>query len=78
MSGDITSLIYLWDAGTEVNQEPGLGPDQAPRQNAPNTGASERKAVQLAKDVRDGFNYPKVSGVLRVTITPAGGMSAMD
>ncbi len=78
MSGDITSLIYLWDAGTEVNQEPGLGPDQAPRQKAPNTGASERKPVRLVNDVRDGFAYPKVSEVLRVTITPAGAMTAMD
>ncbi len=78
MSGDITSLMDLWDAGTEVNQEPGLGPDQAPRQKAPNTGASERKPVQLVKDVKDGFTYPKVSDVLRVTITPASVMSAMD
>ena len=70
--------ISLWDAGTEVNQEPGLGPDQAPRQKAPNTGASERKPVQLVKDVKDGFTYPKVSEVLRVTIAPAGAMSAMD
>lgn len=27
MSGDITSQLILWDAGTEMNQEPGLGPD---------------------------------------------------
>ena len=71
MSGDITSLIYLWDAGTEVNQEPGSGADQAPRQNAPNTGPSERKPVQLVKDVKDGYTYPKVAEVLRVTVTPA-------
>lgn len=77
MSGDITSLVYLWDAGTEVNQEPGLGPDQAPRQAAPNTGASERKPVQLVKDVKDGFTYPKVSQVLRVTVTPVA-TTAMD
>jgi len=25
ISGDITSMIQLWDAGTEINQEPGLG-----------------------------------------------------
>jgi len=78
MSGDITSLVGLWDAGTEVNQEPGLGPDQAPRQKAPNTGVSERKPVQLVNDAKDGFTYPKVSNVLRVTITPASVMSAMD
>src|SRR2546425_8652782 len=43
---------------------------RSPRQKAPNTGASERKPVQLVKDVKDGFTYPKVTDVLRVTITP--------
>jgi hypothetical protein len=41
ISGDITSEIILWDAGTEVNQEPGIRPDQGPRQKAPNTGEAE-------------------------------------
>ncbi len=64
-SGDATSTLVLWDAGTEVNQEPGLGADQAPRQKAPNTGAAERGVVRLASD---GFTYPAVSEVIRVTI----------
>jgi len=68
ISGDVTSQLVLWDAGTEVNQEPGFGSDQGPRQAAPNTGAQERKPV--AK-VKDGFKYPKASHVLRVTITPS-------
>jgi hypothetical protein len=34
VAGDITSQILLWDAGTEVNEEPGLGPNQAPLQPA--------------------------------------------
>jgi hypothetical protein len=67
VSGDLTSNIMLWDAGTEVNQEPGVGPDQAPRQKAPNTGAPESKTVGA---VSDQFNYPKTSEVIRVTITP--------
>lgn len=71
ISGDITSQIILWDAGTEVNQEPGIGPDQAPRQKAPNTGASENGMVRNIKDVKDGFSYPKTASVMRVTITPA-------
>jgi hypothetical protein len=41
IAGDITSQILLWDAGTEVNEEPGLGPNQAPLQPAPNTGPVE-------------------------------------
>ena len=27
---DVTSAVSLWDAGTEINQEPGTGADQAP------------------------------------------------
>ena len=46
VDGDVTRYVYLWDAGTEVNQEPGLGADQAPRQAGPNTGESEHKRVR--------------------------------
>ena len=67
ISGDITTQFALWDAGTEVNQEPGVGPDQAPRQSAPNTGAAESAPV---RHVRDSFSYPETRAVLRVTITP--------
>jgi hypothetical protein len=43
ISGDISSQMILWDAGTEVNQEPGIGPDQGPRQKAPNTGKGRER-----------------------------------
>ncbi len=66
VSGDVTSEIMLWDAGTEVNQRPGVGPDQAPRQAGPNTGADESGAVGL---VSDGYTYPDISESIRVTIT---------
>jgi hypothetical protein len=65
VSSDITDKIKLWDAGTEVNQAPGLGSDQGPRQKAPNTGADENGVVRL---VNDGFTYPETKSVLRVTI----------
>jgi hypothetical protein len=38
VSGDVTSQITMWNAGTEVDQEPGIGSEQGPRQKAPNTG----------------------------------------
>ena len=41
ISGDITDQIGLWDAGTEVNEQPGVGANQAPRQAAANTGVDE-------------------------------------
>jgi len=68
--GDVTSQILLWDAGTEVNEEPGLGPNQAPLQPAPNTGPAEHGVVRPITEVKDGFHYPIVPEVLRVTITP--------
>jgi hypothetical protein len=70
VAGDITSQILLWDAGTEVNEEPGLGPNQAPLQPAPHTGPRERGVVRPISEVNDGFHYPSVAEVLRVTIAP--------
>jgi hypothetical protein len=71
LSGDVTRYLYLWDAGTEVNEEPGLGPNQAPRQAAANTGPSEHQPVELLKDVKDGFTYPAVAQVVKVTVSGA-------
>jgi hypothetical protein len=71
ISGDISSKIILWDAGTEVNEEPGIGPNQAPRQKTPNTGKDENGVVKNIKDVKDGFTYPKTASLMKVTITPA-------
>jgi hypothetical protein len=42
--------VILGDAGTEVNQEPGTGPDQAPRQKAPNIGMAENGVVRSVQD----------------------------
>lgn len=68
MSGDISGQLYLWDAGTEVDQEAGIGSDQGPRQKAPNTGKRENGVVHK---IQDGKTYSNVSSVLRVTISPA-------
>jgi hypothetical protein len=66
ITGDVTDKFLLWDAGTEVNQPPGIGPDQAPLQKAPKTGAREHGVVHM---VNDGFTYPKTTSVMRVTIS---------
>lgn len=65
VSGDVTSRIILWDAGTEINEQPGIGANQAPRQPAANSGPAENGAVH---PVDDGFEYPPVGGVLEVTL----------
>jgi hypothetical protein len=71
VSSDITSELILWDAGTEVNQEPGIGPDQAPRQKSANTGAVENGKVHKAKN--SPF-YTRTTDLFRVTLTPESGM----
>src|SRR5262245_18040295 len=68
--GDLTRPILRWDAGREVNEEPGLGPNQAPLQPAPITGPAEHGVVRPIIEVKDGFHYTTVPEVLRVTITP--------
>ena len=71
MSGDVTDKLVLWDAGTEVNEEEGVGPNQAPRQKMANTGDAEKGVVHRAKDVRF---YGKSGELFRVTITAENGM----
>lgn len=72
IAGRVTRHIDLWDAGTEVNQEPGVGADQAPRQAGPDIGAAEMGVVQLVADSGDGYTYPPVAATIRVTISVNG------
>lgn len=69
LNGDVTGMILLWDAGTEVNERPGVGLNQAPRQSGPDTGTDEGGSV---RQVNDGYVYPDVSDVVRVTVRPVG------
>jgi hypothetical protein len=70
VSGDVTSAIGLWDAGTEVNEEPGVGRNQGARQGAPNAGDPERRPVRPMSEAEFGRNWPAANRMLRVTITP--------
>jgi hypothetical protein len=68
VTGDMTRQLALWDAGTEVNEEPGLGPNQGPRQKTPDAGTAEHQGIA---HVLDKFSYPRTNEVLRLTITPS-------
>ncbi len=74
ISGEITLHLKLWDAGTEINQEPFVGPDQAPRQAAPNTGALEHEPIRAIEQRNDGFRTPSVFALVKVTITSDNGV----
>ena len=68
---DVTSQVMLWDAGTEVNEEPGVGPNTKPKQgmDAVDVGVKENSPVQPIGQINDGYSYPPVEAVVRVTIT---------
>jgi len=71
VSGDITDQFYLWDAGTEKDEEIGIGPNQGPRQKGPNTGEDQHGVVHRVKDERwTGKN----TAFFRITILTEGGM----
>lgn len=70
LSGEVTSMVMLWDAGTEVNEKPGVGLFQTPRQLMPNTGMDEMGMVRLLDD--EMFTYPETGQVIRVTVTLVG------
>ena len=71
VSGDVTDKLILWNAGTEVDEEIGIGPNQGPRQKGPNTGATENGVVRRVQDAR--FTE-KNTEFFRVTITAEPGM----
>jgi hypothetical protein len=78
LSRDVTGELSLWDAGTEVNEEPGLGANQAPRQVAPNTGPSERKPIRLVRQLKGEYSdkAPRTADVVRVTVVARDGRVA--
>ncbi len=60
ITGDISDMVSLWDAGTEVDETPGQGANQGPRQAAPNTGDDQGAPITAV----DGY-----AGAVTVTIT---------
>jgi hypothetical protein len=71
ISGDVTSQIRLWDVGTEVNEEPGVGLNTVGKQGGPNTGTDEHGNVVDIVNATNGvhFDYPPVASVIQVTVT---------
>ncbi|MCP4303445.1 MAG: hypothetical protein GY788_00890 [bacterium] len=60
VAGDVTDLVGLWDAGTEVDETTGEGANQAPRQAGPNTGDDQGAPITAVSDY---------DGTISVTIT---------
>jgi len=69
ISGDVTGDVALCDAGTEVDEEPGVGLNQIIR-SAPDTGSDEGGTITEVQGQNDGFTYPPANEIIRVTIMP--------
>ena len=67
---DVTNAFMFWDAGTELNEAPGMGPNQAPRQAGPDTGAAEGVVSPFSNTTR---GLPLASGIADVSVTETGG-----
>lgn len=71
ISADVTAQVYLWDAGTERNEEPFIGPNTVTNQGTPNTGSVDtNNKVRKIGSVTEGFvfPYPAVSTLIKVTV----------
>ena len=61
ISGDISDQLFVYDGGTEVDQVPGEGADQAPRQAGPDTGDVDPDNTVRLVEGRDAAAYVSVS-----------------
>jgi len=76
ISADVTNQVYLWDAGTELNEEPFIGPNTVTNQGTANTGVVDTNTkVRKIGTVTEGFifAYPAVSSLIKVTVTHTTG-----
>jgi hypothetical protein len=67
---DLTARLAWFDAGTEANEEPGVGGDQAPRQVGPDVGTSTSDPIARV-DGRDaaGWTMPPLADVARLSVS---------
>ena len=63
---NVTGKLLFWDAGTEANEEPGVGPNQAPRQSDENVGPADE--IATVRPVDDEFEYPEIADLVNVYI----------
>lgn len=61
---DITDMVYLWDAGTEINQEPGAGSGQPLNGNA----AVADDPDNTVRHENDMYDYGMVNENIKVTL----------
>ncbi len=66
-TGDLSGIL-LWDSGTEENETPGVGENQAPRQGDPNTGPADPD--DTVREATGNERPNTTGGVIKVSLTP--------
>jgi hypothetical protein len=69
ISGDVTSQVFLYDAGTEADEYPGAGLNQVIRQSGLNTGSSDSNLNVRGVMPGSQPNLPTTASTIRITIT---------
>ncbi len=74
VAADIRRSLAVWDAGTEANEVPGVGANQAPRQAGPNTGdVDPNQAVRIYADPVNDLEGEQAGGLVNITVTETMG-----
>jgi hypothetical protein len=74
---DISQWLAVWDAGTEANEVPGAGMNQAPRQAGPDTGPADPIAtVRRHQDATNDLAEP--SALFDVTVVSSSTSGTFD
>lgn len=73
-TGNKSSTLVIYDAGTEADTAPGTGPDQKPVQKADNTGPPDavttiQNAVSRHSVPPSSFTIPPVTSVMKITVS---------
>jgi hypothetical protein len=71
-TGDVTSELSLYDFGSEDNEEPGAGDNQAPGGQCYPDDQGGNISQILGNTGEAGFTYPDVSEVLQATLSHSG------
>ena len=67
-TGDLDWALGLFDAGTEVDEPPGLGGNQFERQSPRGAGIDEHEIIREVHGEWQGWEYPSADRIVTVSL----------
>jgi hypothetical protein len=68
-AGELSWFTQLYDAGTELDEPPGLGANQFERQSRPGAGVDEGGVVRAVRGAWMGWDYPPTERIVSVQLS---------